>query len=564
MNSATLIARAGCSALLCLFVAACASHVLSSAEAQDAAVADPSSLVEEAEAALQRGEYLAASKAYLRAAMDAQDELLAEQAARVAYEHRQWSIAAQAAARWLELNETSEEARRHAAFVALQLYQLDEAAEHLGALLETAYINPQAGFLALLPQLAEELPEAAVTSVLQKLVAKYPDLAEAHYALAQSALQSDNFALALEHAQKARELGPYWSPAALLLARAQLLTGHGEHALETVKAVLENDDRDTHRLEYALLLLQLGREEEGKKELAALASGDEVSVLVERALADLDFRLGNNDAAAKRYTNLVTSGRFVYESLYYLGAIAESRQNWNDALQLYSRVAGSDFATAAQMRAARIKIKQEGLEAGLKHMEDFGAARPRYRIESITARAALLAENGEPAAAIELLDQAIEQYPDVVDLRYARVFQLEATDQVNAAIDELRALLAKRPDDPVALNALGYTLVDRTTRYREGYNLIEQALRQTPDSGAVLDSMGWALHRLGRHEEALEYLEKARRRISDPEVEEHLGAVLMSLGREDEARTTLMRAIERFPEHDDLKKRLQELDAKKR
>ncbi|MFO7306029.1 MAG: tetratricopeptide repeat protein [Gammaproteobacteria bacterium] len=564
MNSATLIARAGCSALLCLFLAACASHVLSSAEAQDAAVADPSSFVEEAEAALQRGEYLAASKAYLRAAMDAQDELLAEQAARVAYEHRQWSIAAQAAARWLELNETSEEARRHAAFVALQLYQLDEAAEHLGALLETAYINPQAGFLALLPQLAEELPEAAVTSVLQKLVAKYPDLAEAHYALAQSALQSDNFALALEHAQKARELGPYWSPAALLLARAQLLTGHGEHALETVKAVLENDDRDTHRLEYALLLLQLGREEEGKKELAALASGDEVSVLVERALADLDFRLGNNDAAAKRYTNLVTSGRFVYESLYYLGAIAESRQNWNDALQLYSRVAGSDFATAAQMRAARIKIKQEGLEAGLKHMEDFGAARPRYRIESITARAALLAENGEPAAAIELLDQAIEQYPDVVDLRYARVFQLEATDQVNAAIDELRALLAKRPDDPVALNALGYTLVDRTTRYREGYNLIEQALRQTPDSGAVLDSMGWALHRLGRHEEALEYLEKARRRISDPEVEEHLGAVLMSLGREDEARTTLMRAIERFPEHDDLKKRLQELDAKKR
>src|SRR5690606_29448665 len=564
MNSATLIARAGCSALLCLFLAACASHVLSSAEAQDAAVADPSSFVEEAEAALQRGEYLAASKAYLRAAMDAQDELLAEQAARVAYEHRQWSIAAQAAARWLELNETSEEARRHAAFVALQLYQLDEAAEHLGALLETAYINPQAGFLALLPQLAEELPEAAVTSVLQKLVAKYPDLAEAHYALAQSALQSDNFALALEHAQKARELGPYWSPAALLLARAQLLTGHGEHALETVKAVLENDDRDTHRLEYALLLLQLGREEEGKKELAALASGDEVSVLVERALADLDFRLGNNDAAAKRYTNLVTSGRFVYESLYYLGAIAESRQNWNDALQLYSRVAGSDFATAAQMRAARIKIKQEGLEAGLKHMEDFGAARPRYRIESITARAALLAENGEPAAAIELLDQAIEQYPDVVDLRYARVFQLEATDQVNAAIDELRALLAKRPDDPVALNALGYTPVDRTTRYREGYNLIEQALRQTPDSGAVLDSMGWALHRLGRHEEALEYLEKARRRISDPEVEEHLGAVLMSLGREDEARTTLMRAIERFPEHDDLKKRLQELDAKKR
>ncbi len=560
MTPATLLIRGACAVLLCSLLGACASTD-QKPSSEDSSPADPNALVLGAEVALQRGEYLEASKAYLRAAMSADDEALAEQATRVAYEHRQWRIVEQAADRWLRLNHTNEEARRYAAFAALHLYRLDQAAEHLGTLLETAYINPQVGFLALLPQLADEAPEAAVTTVLEKLVAKYPDLTEAHYALAQAALQSDNFKLGLAHAQKARELGPYWSPAGLLLARAQLMNGHSEQALETARAVLEQDNQDAHRLEYALMLIQVGREEEGKKELSALASAQETALVVERTLADIDFQMGNRDAAAKRFSNLVSSGRFVYESLFYLGAIAESRQAWDDALQLYGRVTSGDFAIAAQSRAARIKIDQKGLEEGLKHLDEFASTRPQFRIETVAVRASLLAEHGDTEGALATLDAALEKYPDAVDLRFARVFQLESSDRVNDAIRELRKIVADRPGDPVALNALGYTLVDRTRHHREGLESIEQALQLTPDNGAVLDSMGWALHRVGRDEEALKYLEHSRRRISDPEVELHIGAVLVSLGRKDEAREVLMRAIERYPENDELKKQLQELDS---
>ena len=200
--------------------------------------------------------------------------------------------------------------------------------------------------------------------------------------------------------------------------------------------------------------------------------------------------------------------------------------------------------------------------AGLEHLDEFASTRPQYLIEVTAAKAALLADHGDRKAALATLDAALEKYPDAVDLRFARVFQLEASDQVNEAIDELRTIVASRPQDPVALNALGYTLVDRTRHHREGYELIEQALEQTPDSGAVLDSMGWALHRLERNEEALEYLAQAGRRISDPEVESHTAAVLMALGRDEEARDTLMQAIERYPNNDKLKARLQELDSK--
>jgi tetratricopeptide (TPR) repeat protein len=561
MKAATSITRGLCAVMICVLLGACAGAGRRP-DAQ-AANADPNALVAQAEAALERGEHLEGATAYVNAALAADDELLAEQATRVAFEHRQWTLVDRAAARWLELNHTNEEARRYAAFAALQLYQLDKAVEHLAVLLDTAFINPQAGFLALLPQLTDEAPAAAVTTVLQKLVARYPNLMEAHYALGQAALRSDNFALGLEHARRSRELGPFWAPAGLLLARAQMVNGQAEDALATARAVIEQEERDSYRLEYALMLFQAGREEEGRKELDALASSEETSAIVERALADIDFQTGNRDAAAKRFTNLVSTGRFVYESLFYLGAIAESREAWNDALQLYSRVTSGEFAMAAQIRAARIKIKQQGFESGLRHLEEFAATRSRYRIEAIAAQASLMAEQGDRAGAIKLLDAALKQYPDAVDLRYARVFQLEASDRVNDALEELRGLVAKRPDDPVALNALGYTLVDRTRRYREGYELIERALQQTPDNGPVLDSMGWALYRLQRHEEALEYLERARQRISDPEVEAHIGAVLMALGRLDEARATLTRAIERFPENNKLKARLQELDAKR-
>lgn len=520
---------------------------------------DPNALVLGAEVALQRGQYLEASRAYVKAAVGANDEALAEQATKVAFEHHQWTLVQQGAERWLQLNQTNEEARRYAAFASLHLYQIDRAAEHLGVLLDTAFINPAAGFLALLPQLGDEGSPTAATSVLQKLVVKYPDLTEAHYALGRAALQSDNFALALQHAKKARELGPYWAPAGLLLAQVQMTLGENDAALATAKSVVDQDGQDSYRLEYALMKMQAGQEEEGRKELVTLTSSETVAGVAERALADIDLQMGDRDAATQRYSSLVSNGRFVYESLFYLGAIAEFRDVPAEAIQLYGRVTGGDLAMAAQSRVARLKAEKEGIDAGLKHLEDFASTRPQYTLDAITARASLLSNNGDSAGAITLLDGALKEYPDSSELRFARVFQLEDADRVDEAVRELRKLVADRPGDPVAENALGYTLVDRTSKSREGLKLIEQALMQTPDSGAVLDSMGWALHRVKRDEEALDYLQKAKRRISDPEVDVHLIDVLTSLGRKQEAQTLLKEASERYPDNEDLRERQKSL-----
>jgi tetratricopeptide (TPR) repeat protein len=229
-------------------------------------------------------------------------------------------------------------------------------------------------------------------------------------------------------------------------------------------------------------------------------------------------------------------------------------------LHIYSRVTGGEFAMAAQTRLARIKAQNEGPEAGLKHLEEFGATRPQYRIGTITARANLLSSNGDTTGALALLDSALKEYPDAVELRFARIFQLESANKIDEAIADLRKLVADRPGDPAASNALGYTLVDRTRHHKEGLQLIEQALEETPDSGAVLDSMGWALFRVGRHQDALGFLEQAKRRINDPEVDLHLGEVLLALDRKSEARDVWQKASERYPDNEQIKQRLQKLN----
>jgi outer membrane protein assembly factor BamD (BamD/ComL family) len=109
-----------------------------------------------ADAALERGEYPAAAKAYREAAERSPDEQVAEQATRVAFDHDQLREAALASARWLVLNPTSENAQRYAGLVALKLHRLDDAERQFGNLLDSVYISPAAGFLALPPVIGDE------------------------------------------------------------------------------------------------------------------------------------------------------------------------------------------------------------------------------------------------------------------------------------------------------------------------------------------------------------------------------------------------------------------------
>jgi Tfp pilus assembly protein PilF len=106
-------------------------------------------------------------------------------------------------------------------------------------------------------------------------------------------------------------------------------------------------------------------------------------------------------------------------------------------------------------------------------------------------------------------------------------------------------------------NALGYTLADHDTRLDEAQKLIAEALAKTPDNAAVLDSMGWLLFRQGKPTEAVKYLEKAKRLGNDPELDLHLGEAQWAAGDQAAARKTWQEGLERRPDNEKLRKRLE-------
>jgi tetratricopeptide (TPR) repeat protein len=542
--------------LLLAVLAGCAT--LEKKPAADTEPATPASLLADGDAALERGDLPAAASAYRRAAELSDDENVAEQATRVAFDNFQLQETARAADRWLQLNPTSEQAHRYAGVAALRLHRLDYAEQHFATLLDSAYISPAAGYLALLPIVSDEASPTDVAQLFVRLSARHPDVAEGHYAVGSTALRADNYSLALSSAKRATELAQYWLPAKLLLARAQMATGDEDAGLATAKDAVTDPQADTAvHLEYAMMLAAAEHDDEARAMLTPYASGKTVVPGAIRALGLIELQRGNLDAASARFEEWLATGAQSYDALYYLGVIADRRDDEERAVRYYSRVTGGDFALPAQARVARIKAEKSGIEAGLVHLEEFGRARPQSGPDIIAARASLLSSMDLESRALETLNDGLEQYPDSIDLHMARVFLYERTNRVDASVKELRQLLAARPGDATIQNALGYTLADRTRHADEAAALVQQALQQTPDSAAVLDSMGWALHKQGKHGEAIEFLERARQNGADPEIDLHLGEVQWEMDQKTAARETWKKALERWPEDKRLKDRLE-------
>ena len=143
-------------------------------------------------------------------------------------------------------------------------------------------------------------------------------------------------------------------------------------------------------------------------------------------------------------------------------------------------------------------------------------------------------QRGEDAVAA--YDRGLQALPDDTRLLYARALLNDELNHVDASVRDLRRVLELKPDDANAMNALGYTLADRTDKQKEAFDLINKALTLKPGEPAIMDSLGWVQYRLGHLDAALTQLRTAYAKQPDAEIAAHLGEVLWASGQKDEAR----------------------------
>ena len=145
------------------------------------------------------------------------------------------------------------------------------------------------------------------------------------------------------------------------------------------------------------------------------------------------------------------------------------------------------------------------------------------------------------SAALALIGEPREQH---WSLLYARAITYERSDRWDLAERDFRAALALAPEQPFVLNYLGYSLVERRENLSEALDMIERAVAAEPENGYIVDSLGWALYRLGRHDEAVAPMERAvELEPVDAVVNDHLGDVYWAVGRFREARFQWRRAL---------------------
>jgi len=532
------------------------------AAADEPKASDASAHILQAELALQRQDYLEATIEYRKAAELSASVEIARKATVVGFSYRFDEEALKAAKRWAKLDPDSDEARIYLAQSYFRVGDLRNARKNFRTLIEKGQEPPGQRLLSLVRYLSEEGNPQNADKLMRALAKPYKDSALAHYAAAALALDAGDTEHAMERALRSSELDPDNVKAKLLYARAMLVAGDVEKAIEyTARIIGDDPDPDPDaRMELAIMYMMSGRDDDALSQVNQVLLEQSGRSDALRLMAIINFRQKFLDAAWDDFEDLLSTGEYRMDAFYYLGRIADYREDYDQAISLYREVRYGMNAPAAQRRAsALLALEKDDVDAALAVLDEFAQSSPSHAVDMIIAKAQLYASVENYERSLEYYDRAIEFRPDQEGTVLSRAELLLRMGRLDDALDAYSRAVKRWPDSALSLNALGYTLADRTERYSEAQVLINKALKLDPDSSAIIDSLGWVLHKLGRHDEALVELRRAYAGFDDPEVAAHLVEVLVALDRGEEALELLEAATEKRPESpllDDVRTRL--------
>ena len=505
----------------------------------------------QAEMALQRSEYLKATVEYRKAAELSNSVELARKATRLGFSYRFNDEALLAAKRWVKLDKRSDEARAFLGQLYFRLDDLRKSRRQFERLIKDDPEEPGKRLLSLISYLSDERVPERADKLMRSLAKPYGDSAMAHYAVAIVALQAGDSSHAKERATRAMELDPTYVRPQLLYARALMFEGEKDKAIEYLAHIIgdsPNPDPDA-RMELALMYMLSGRDEDALSQVnqVLLEDGGRLDAL--RLMAIINFRLERLDAAWDDFQDLLASGQYRMDALYYLARIADYREQYERAVRLYREVRFGSNTKFSQRRASTLLAFELDKVAGaFELLDNFAEASPDNAVDVVAMKAQLLASLGRYDEAIELYKKSMEYRPENQSLVLGHADLLIRTGHLDAAIVEYRKALKRWPDSSYTLNALGYTLADKTEHFEEAQELIQKAIGIDPNNAAIIDSQGWVLFKLGQHEEALVELRRAYEWLNDHEVASHIIEVLVALDRRDEALEMLESSEKKNPD----------------
>ncbi|MDQ0665778.1 tetratricopeptide (TPR) repeat protein [Pseudomonas sp. W2I6] len=500
-----------------------------------------------AELAGQRNRFDIALDNYVTQAINTQDPGISERAFRIAEYLGADQAALDSSLIWAKNAPDDLEAQRAAAIQLARAGRYDDSMVYMEKVLQGKG-DTHFDFLALSAADTDQDTRNGLMKSFDRLLQKHPNNSQLIFGKALLLQQDDEPEAALklleQHPPEEGEIAP-------ILLRARLLQNlnRGKEAIPLLEKSIKKYPGDKRLLlTYARMLVEQDRMEDAKVQFANLVQQypDDDELRYSLALVCLEAKAW--DEAKGYLEDLIARESHVDSAHLNLGRIAEERNDPQAALLEYAQVgAGNDYLPA-QLRQADILMNNGRTDEAEKRLAAARDAEPDYAIQLYLIQAETLSANKQGDRAWKILQQALLQYPDDLNLLYTRAMQAEKRNDLAQMEKDLRLIIKRDPDNAMALNALGYTLSDRTTRYAEAKELIEKAHQLNPEDPAVLDSLGWVNYRLGNLDEAERLLRQALERFPDQEVAAHLGEVLWANGKQREARQIWEKFLKEQPE----------------
>jgi tetratricopeptide (TPR) repeat protein len=505
------------------------------------------------EIAGQRGDLGTAVQALGRTATTTRDPRLAERATQAALYAKNHEAALKTATLWMELQPHNLEAREALAESLFALGRTDEALREFERILADAAPRKQLGqaYLRIGAVLGRAQNRQLGLDLMHTLVDLHQDSPEAYFALAHLAVRQDDLEKADKAIDRVLALRPDSEEAATFKVRVLMSRKESAQAQAYFEQFLSAHPKaSAFRLSFARYLVELKQWEKALlqfKRVTKERPQDAEAMYAAGLLALQTNQLGEAETFLERNLALQPDND---QARLYLGQVAEERKRYGDATRWYSEITADEYRFEAQARMATVLAKQGAVDDALVQLRQIQPASNQQRVQVALAEDQILREARRRPEALDVLSVALSELPDDPDLLYARALAAEKLDMLDMHERDLRRLLKKDPANAHALNALGYTLADRTNRHREALVLIEQALALRPDDPFIMDSMGWVQYRLGNLPEAIKYLRRAMTLRNDAEIAAHLGEVLWVNGDRADAESIWRRALEGTPDNE--------------
>lgn len=523
------------------------------------------------EIAFQRGNWQAAYITILSVAQQTRDPRLARRAAEMALAAKQSGEALTAIRLWHELAPDSNEATQYYLGFMVLNNNLAEVQRVLSEKLTKA-TPKQYGVVMLQAQrlLSRARDKKAAFDILEEVLSPYKTTAEAHLALAQGAHTSGDNTRAIHEARAALAIKSDSSLAILTIAQASAKVD----ALKALAAFLEKNPsiRDV-RLAYASMLIDLKQLDKARHEFELLLHDkpDDAGTLY--TLGALALESAQYKLAEKYFLSYLsaleanpTEERDPTPALVNLAQIALEKKDKQAAMSWLSKVESYDGKNAAwlnvQIRRAQLLAMDGKLQEAREFLNAVKTNNQAEQIQLIQAEMQLLRNARQEQQAWELMHAAVERFPENPDLLYDYAMLAESQKKLTEMEVMLKRVIELAPNSQHAYNALGYSYADRNIHLDTALSLIEKALQLAPDDPFILDSLGWIKFRLALPEEAEQALRRAYQLRPDPEIAIHLGEVLWSSGKTEDARKFWNEAKSKDPDNESLKNTLLRLNVK--